>query len=82
MTTEQLQEQFKGLMTVDPPKSEIEKLFNKAIESGALDYVDEEEDSYRTAKIIYHAILCAMAKQWKPLISANRSRSEKLKLYL
>ncbi|ANF50284.1 hypothetical protein A0O34_07035 [Chryseobacterium glaciei] len=82
MTTEQLKEQFLGLLTINLPNSEIVLLFNKAIESGALDYENEEEDSYRTAKIIYHAILCKMAQHWKPLDPINRCDSEKLKRYL
>lgn len=82
MTREQLAEVFKGLLIANPPKSEIERLFVKAIDSGVLDYENDEEDSYRVAKIIYYAILCQMAEQWKPLTTSNRLESEKLKLYL
>ncbi|ANF52933.1 hypothetical protein A0O34_21475 [Chryseobacterium glaciei] len=82
MTTEQLKEQFLGLLTINPPNSEIGLLFNRAVESGVLDYENEEEESYRTAKIIYHAILCEMAQHWKPLDPINRSDAEKLKRYL
>jgi hypothetical protein len=82
MTTEQLKEQFLGLLTINSPNAEIGLLLKKAVESGALDYENEDEDSYRTAKVIYHAILSTMAKQWKPLDPANRLDSEKLKRYL
>lgn len=82
MTKEQLTETFKELMAINPPKSEIERLFMKAIECGLLKYEDEESDSYRTSKIIYYAILCVMAEQWKPLDPANRREAEKLKSYL
>lgn len=82
MTREQLTEKFKELLTVNPPKSEIVRLFNKALESGVLDYENEEQDSYRTSKIVYHAILCEMAEHWKPLDPAKRMESKKLKFYL
>ncbi|MBT2621947.1 hypothetical protein [Chryseobacterium sp. ISL-6] len=82
MNNAQLTEKLKELLDINPPKSEIARLFMKAIDSGVLNYEAEEEDSYRTAKIIYHAILCEMAEQWKPLTPSNLMESKKLKVYL
>lgn len=82
MTQEQLQDNFRTLMTINPPLKEIEELFFKAVQSGALNYEDEEPDSYRTAKIIYHAILCTMATQWFPLVQENWEDAENLKKFL
>lgn len=82
MTSQEFLENFRALLTVNPPKSTIENLFIQALESGLLNYGNEDEDSYRTAKIVYYAILCKMAEQWKSLDPENREESEKLKLML
>ena len=42
---------------------EIEKLLDKALDSGAVDYENEMQRDYRLAKIIYHAILCTNGLQ-------------------
>jgi len=81
MTTQQLTEQLAGLLHANHPLREIERLFVKAIESGVLNYENEEEDSYRTAKIIYHAILCEMAEHWKPIAPSNRKQVKNLRVY-
>lgn len=82
MEAEQVKQQFKALLTVNPPLSEIERIFMEAMESGVLEHVEESPESYRTAKIIYYSILCQMAESWKPLIPANRAQAKRLKTYL
>lgn len=82
MTNEQLKDNFRVLLAINPPLKEIEELFDKAVNSGALDYEHEEQDSYRTVKIIYHAILFTMSAQWFPLIKENWENAENLKKFL
>ena len=82
MTQAELTENFKALMTINPPLKEIEELFFKAVSSGALDFEDEPQDSYKTAKIIYHAILCTMAANWFPLAIENWKEAQNLKKFL
>ena len=82
MTKEDLKERFKELLKQNPPLIEIEKLYNKAVDSGALDYENDLELDYRLAKIIYHAILSAMADQWKPLTKENKEASYNLQKFI
>ena len=82
MTKEDLKERFSELLTQNPPLSEIEKLFNKALNSGALDYESDLEPDYRLAKIIYHSILCSIADQWQPITKDNREIANNLKKFL
>lgn len=82
MTKQQLINNFKTLLTINPPLAEIERLFLKAVQSGALRYGEEEEDSYKTAKIIYHAILSSMADTWLPIVKENRDEAKNLKIFL
>ena len=82
MTQAELKDNFRTLLAINPPLKEIEEHFHKAVDSGALDYVNEQQDSYRTAKIIYHAILCKMSAQWFPLAKENWERAENLKKFL
>jgi hypothetical protein len=82
MTQQQLKDNFSTLLAINPPLKEIEELFFKAVNSGALNYEDEQQDSYRTVKIIYHAILCTMASQWFPLAEDNWEEAQNLKKFL
>lgn len=82
MTQWELTERFAVLMHRNPPNGEIERLFKKALQSGALDIENELPDDYRLPKIIYYTILCTMAEEWKPLIEENRKEAENLKRFL
>ncbi|RKT01762.1 hypothetical protein BCF58_0986 [Chryseobacterium defluvii] len=82
MTQEQLKDNFRVLLTINHPLREIEELFLKSVQCGALNYSEEEEDSYRTAKIIYHSILCKMASRWQPLAQENKNDSANLQKFL
>lgn len=82
MKKEQFIENFRTFLKRNPPMDEIEEIFRKALESGVLNYADEEQGSYRLAKLVYHAILSKMAKEWKPLIKENRQEAETVKIYL
>lgn len=75
-------ESFKELMKVNPPLVEIERLFNKAINSGALNFDVENQPNFRIGKTIYHAILCMMAEQWKPYHKVDREESKNLRKFL
>lgn len=82
MTRKELTQRFKELMQQNPPQAEIENLFNKAVECGALDLENEPPEDYRLAKIIYYSILSTMAQQWQPLTAENKQEAENLKLFL
>lgn len=82
MTKEDLKKRFKELIKQHPPLTEIEKLFNKALNSGALDYENDLEQDYRLAKIIYHAILCTMADQWQPITKENKEAVANLQKFI
>jgi hypothetical protein len=71
MTREELKEAVSKLMLMHPPLEEIERLIDKSIQSGALNYDLEPADSFRTAKIIYSAVLMTMAIQWRPQVRKN-----------
>ncbi len=82
MTSKELTQRFKELMQQNPPQAEIENLYKKAVECGALYLENEPPEDYRMAKIIYHAILYAMAHEWPPLTAENKQEAENLKLFL
>lgn len=82
MKKEEVKKRFKELLLQNPPLHEIENLFTKALESGALDYENENERNYRIAKTIYHAILCTMADQWTPHAKENKEESANLQKFL
>lgn len=82
MEKEEVIESFKELMKINPPLVEIERLFNKAINSGALNFEEEDQPSFRISKTIYHAILCTMAEQWQPYHKIDREESKNLKKFL
>ncbi|RQO37739.1 hypothetical protein DBR39_12680 [Chryseobacterium sp. KBW03] len=82
MTQAELKENFSEMIAGNPPLKKIEELFFKAVNSGALNYEDEEQNSYRIAMIIYHAILYTMAKDWMPLVKENIEEAENLKKFL
>lgn len=75
MTKKDLRERFKKFINHHQPLTEIERLFNKVLNSGALDYENDLEQDYRLAKIVYHAILCTMADQWQPITRENKEAS-------
>ena len=82
MNNDQLKQSFDQLLKVTPPLQQINDLYNKAIECGALDIKAEEAGDFRLAKIIYYAILCTMAEQWRPTHADNRKEAENLQLFL
>lgn len=82
MTKEDLKKRFKEFMKQNPPLTEIERLFNKALNSGALDYENDLEQDYRLTKIIYHTILCTMADQWQPITKENKEAAANLQKFI
>lgn len=77
MKHDQLKEQFKKLLRANPPIEVIERLFYLAVEVGNFEVETENED-FTDAKIIWYAILTAMAEQWKPLFDKNREKANQI----
>ena len=82
MKKDELRTKFTELLTMHPPLTEIEKLLEKALNSGALDLDSDPIMDYRLAKIVYHAILRNMAEQCRPYSPENRKEAENLLLFL
>lgn len=82
MKKDELKARFSELLKQYPPMDEIDRLFEKAIQSGALDLETDPMADYRLAKIIYHAILLNMAAQCCPYSPENRREAENLLLFL
>ncbi len=82
MDREEFKELFKILMAANNPLWEIERLYNKALDSGAIYLAGEQQDSYRLPKIVYYAILCNMCEQWKPIDEEKIKEADNLRLFL
>ncbi|MBS1528225.1 MAG: hypothetical protein JST19_21445 [Bacteroidetes bacterium] len=82
MKRDELKARFSELLAQYPPIEEIERLFEKALQSGALNLESDPMTDYRLAKIIYHAILLNMAEQCRPYSPENRKEAENLLLFL
>ena len=82
MKRDALKARFNELLAQYPPADEINRLFEKALECGALDLETDPIADYRLAKIIYHAILLNMAAQCRPYSPENRRKAENLLLFL
>lgn len=81
MKKEELKENFKELMGAASPLSEIETLFYKAVGSAVMDIENIPETEFRTAKIIWHAILLKMADQWAVTSKGDRKKVNQLLTY-
>ena len=82
MKRDELKARFSELLEKYPPMEEIYRLFEKALDSGALVLDSDPLQDYRLAKIIYHAILLNMAEQCRPFSPENRREAENLLLFL
>lgn len=82
MTREELVQRFTELLNANPMQNTVIKLFNKALACGALDIEAEPAADYRLPKIIFYAILCSMADNWRPYHESNKKEAENLKLFL
>ena len=82
MTQEELKDRFAELLKVNPINSEIEQLYYKAVQSGAINITDEPSTDYRLPKIILYTALCSIADKWSPTQELNRQEAENLKHFL
>ena len=82
MKRDALKARFSELLEQYPPMEEIERLFEKAVDSGAIDIMNDLPSDYRLAEIVYHAILLNMAAQCRPYSEKNRREADNLLLFL
>jgi hypothetical protein len=82
MEKEEFIKQFRGLLTVNNPLTEIDTLLQKAVNSGAVYIAGEPEESYRLCKIVYYAILSEMCNHWKPTDRQHIKEAKNLQLFL
>jgi hypothetical protein len=82
MTKDQFIEQFKSFMMANPPLEILSDLAIKAINSNIIDLDKESENSYRSSKVIYHAVLCFLVAQWKPFLPKNKRESKAIQKFL
>jgi hypothetical protein len=82
MKKKRLKAIFDEIVADYQPLAEMERLYSKAVNSGALDIENEAEEDYRLPKIILYAILVKMAADCKPLHPANLREAETLLLFL
>jgi len=73
---------FHLFLLQNAPLKVFEELLNKVIKSGAIDIEKEQTHSYRLVKIVYYAILCEMAEQWKPAFDKDLIEAENLRRFL
>lgn len=78
MEKDMIKERFAELMNANPPLKEIERLVNIALDSGHLIEGENQEAIYGNAKILWFAILSAMAEQWLPLCGDNLKTAKRL----
>jgi hypothetical protein len=82
MSQEELKQRFNELLKQHPIEIEMQQLYYKAVQSGALNIADEPASDYRLPKIILYAVLCAMSETWQPTQEYNRQEAENLKLFI
>ncbi|MBN9294270.1 MAG: hypothetical protein J0G96_09850 [Flavobacteriia bacterium] len=82
MTKDELKERFKRFFEANPPLEEIEELLNEILNLSVLDYKHDKGEDYRIVKIIYHAILCKMAKHWELASEENKKVSADIQKYI
>ena len=81
METAQLKERFNELLTEYNLPEQIERLYQKAVDSGALDIANESGEDYRVAKIIWYAILLKLREDAVPFHPDNRKQAQNLSLF-
>jgi hypothetical protein len=82
METAQLKIQFNALLAEYDLTKEIDRLYQKAVNSGALDITGETDGDYRMAKVIWYAILLKLQQDALPFHPDNRKEAENLALFL
>lgn len=82
METIQLKMRFDELLAAYDLPKQIQLLYKKAIDSGALDIAGENSNDYRLAKIIWYAILLKLREDAVPFHPDNRKEAENLSLFL
>jgi len=82
METATLKIRFDALLAEYDLTKEIDRLYQKAVDSGALDITGETELDYRMAKVIWYAILLKLQQDALPFHPDNRKEAENLALFL
>ena len=82
METAQLKVRFDALLAEYDLQKEIECLYQKAVESGALNITGETDGDYRMAKVIWYAILLKLQQDALPFHPDNRKEAENLALFI
>jgi hypothetical protein len=82
MEQQELKKRFDKLLAEYQLPQQIERLYQKAVECGALDIAGETGDDYRLAKIIWHAIALKLREESIPYHADNRILAQNLSLFL
>jgi hypothetical protein len=82
METMQLKMRFDELLAAYDLPKEIDRLYQKAVDSGALNITGEKDGDYRMAKVIWYAILLKLQQDALPFHPENRKEAENLALFL
>ncbi len=82
METTQLKARFDELLAEYDLTKEIDRLYQKAVESGALNITGEKDGDYRMVKVIWYAILSKLLQDALPFHPDNRKEAENLALFL
>jgi hypothetical protein len=78
----QLKKRFDELLAEYDLPREIERLYQKAVDSGALNITGEKDGDYRMVKIIWYAVLSKLQQDALPFHPDNRKEAENLTLFL
>ncbi|WDF79036.1 hypothetical protein PQ469_03325 [Mucilaginibacter sp. KACC 22773] len=82
MEKQLLKKRFDELLTEYDLSGQIERLYQKAVDSGAIDVERESGDDYRLAKIIWYAIILKLREESVPYHPDNRKEAQNLSLFL
>ncbi|MCR8560322.1 hypothetical protein KXD93_21900 [Mucilaginibacter sp. BJC16-A38] len=82
MEKQLLKKRFDELLTEYDLSGQIERLYQKAVDSGAIDVDRESGDDYRLAKIIWYAIILKLREESVPYHPDNRKEAQNLSLFL
>ena len=79
MTKAQLRKKIKELIRKGKP--EVDRMLEKAINSGAID-IEGAEDNYLLPKIILSALYSELAWQYEPLTKEGKAEVKNLKRFI
>jgi len=82
MEKQLLKKRFDELLTEYDLFGQIERLYQKAVDSGAIDVDRESGGDYRLAKIIWYSIILKLREESVPYHPDNRKEAQNLSLFL